>query len=164
MRRIPQITSKTLEFPYGSLSGSDRFRHARSDKNGPNPSLNQPKSDSFSRPGNMLFSVISRLDGVCTEKGPLIAGFRQKVARISIIGPFDNNARIHAIQGDPGPSNRVKSSQKQSNPGQKRPNTVHLRPKGSWRPWPQGTWIYPTLAPDGLGLALATGLRWPKIQ
>ena len=30
--------------------------------------------------------------------------------------------------------------------------------------YPKGTWIYPTLAQDPLGLALATGHRLPKIQ
>ena len=60
--------------------------------------------------------------------------------------------------------NRVRKGPEQGQKGaewlqtaQKEPNTVHLRPNEPVQPYPTGTWIYPTLGPDHLGLALATG-------
>ena len=115
---------KTLEFPYGSMVGMCCFRHARFCKTGPNPSLNQPEFDRTGRVLKALIPASSRLGRVCTEKGPLIAGFSCFSSRISIIGPFGTFSGNRCQKGpDPGQkgairlnpgSNRARSSQIQS--------------------------------------------------
>ena len=73
-------------------------------------------------------TVKSRLIPLCTEKGPLIAGFYDLFSRNSIIDPFDDIVPELAIRGHPGVSNRVKRVQNGIKLAQKEPNTVHLRP------------------------------------
>ena len=62
----------------------------------------------------------------------------------------------------------METGSKGCNPGQEQGQKgVKLgpsRPYTALGPYPTGTWIYPTLALDSLGLALATGLDCPKIQ
>ena len=96
--------------------------------------------------GNSVFSPVSGFIALSIKKGPLIAGFLLFSSHFPEIGPFLDVARILPIQGDPGPSNRVERVNSGLKQGQKRPNTVHLRPKGLSQTYPTGTWIYPTLS------------------
>ena len=79
-------------------------------------------------------TVNSRLTGVFTEKGPLIAGFRELLSSFSEIDPFDDNARIQSSRVDPGHPTGSKRVQTGSKRAQKEPNTVHLRPNVPWEP------------------------------
>ena len=62
---IAEITSKTLEFPYGSLSGLSVSGMLGSSKTAPKPSLNQPSSDSSGRTLPMAETGQFPLNPVC---------------------------------------------------------------------------------------------------
>ena len=72
---ISEKQLKTLEFPYGSSSGIVSFRHHQSAESDPEPSLNQPNSDSFEQCLNPAVFRHSRVDGGCHQKGSSHSGF-----------------------------------------------------------------------------------------
>ena len=126
----------------------------RSSKTGPDPSLNQPNSDRTDRDREVTDSGHSGVDGACHTLRLSHSGF------LLIFFTDFNNRPFSRILMDPvskGSRNPWIRCQKGPDSSQKVPFDVHLRPLQALGPYPTGTWIYPTLLPGTLGLALATG-------
>ena len=147
---------KTLEFPYGSMSGSVDSGPVKTIKTGPDPSLNQPNSDGTGRVLKRVESGHFRVDGVCHRKGSSHSGF------LSIFFTFLGNRPFCHFQLDPviqGSGSSWIRGHQGPDPVKRVHNAVHLRPLDPGWPGSRGTWVYPTLTLDGPGLALATGLE-----
>ena len=106
-----EITSKTLEFPYGSMMELVVSSHAFPGESDPSPPSNQPNPDSFCR---TLFPAVFRHspdDRVCPQKGSSHSGFSMIFFTLLGNRPFwpdlpgcvQNRVRKGPEQGQKGP-------------------------------------------------------------
>ena len=122
---IAEITLKTLEFPYGSMSGTLVSGMLGSSKTGRNPSLNQPKSDRTGWTRQRVESGQFRVNDVVHGKGSSHSGFSSEIVTLFRKQLFLKK-RLDPVSK--GSGSRVFRCQKGPDPVKRRPNDVYLRP------------------------------------